>query len=172
MVMGDETSLLVDGELEQPRLDALFRSLDDKGRRDWDCYHLIGDCLRHPDTAVLPRSFADGAFLGRVSSALADEPTVLAPRPRAAKPAFVAWAVAATVAAVSFVGWFALQDYSGNEAPVSVARMADDAGSAQMRRVSNVKDYVAAHQQFAPAMGMQYARPYIRSVASPQDPTQ
>ena len=50
-------------------------------RRDWDCYHLIGDCLRHPDTIRLPRSFADGAFLGRVSDALVQEPTVLAPRP-------------------------------------------------------------------------------------------
>ena len=66
----------------------------------------------------------------------------------------------------AWVGWFALQDYSGNGGATAVARMASDAGNAQIRRVSDVKDYVAAHQQFAPAMGMEYARPYIRSVAS------
>jgi sigma-E factor negative regulatory protein RseA len=173
MVMGEETSLLVDGELEQARLDSVCRALDEpRARQVWDCYHLIGDCLRHADTVRLPRSFADGAFLGRVSDALEEEPTVLAPRPPRAKPAFVAWAVAASVAAVSFVGWFALQDYTGNDGTTTVARVASDAGNAQIRRVSNVKDYVAAHQQFAPAMGMEYTRPYIRSVASSQDPTQ
>ena len=96
------------------------------------------------------------------------EPTVLAPRPPRTKPAFVAWAVAATVAAVSFVGWFALQDYTGNDG--AMVRMASDAGNAQFRRVSNVKDYVAAHQQFAPAMGMEYTRPYIRNASAQDQP--
>jgi sigma-E factor negative regulatory protein RseA len=162
---------MVDGELEQSRLNDVLRELRDaRKREDWDCYHLIGDCLRHPDTARLPASFANGVFMERVSAALAEEPTVLAPQPlRREQPAFTAWAIAATIAAVGFVGWFAVQERSPGERP-SIARMVDDARDAQIQRVSNVSDYVTVHQQYAPTMSIGYARPYIRSVS--QDASQ
>ena len=170
--MGEETSLLMDGELDEGRLDSAYRGLkESQGRADWNCYHLIGDYLRHPDTARLPRVFAEGEFVSRVSAALTEEPTILAPRPQRVKPAFMAWAVAASAAAVGFVGWFALQP-QGDDGASSLARIAADARNAQIRRASNVNDYVTVHRQYAPTMAMERARPFIRSVATPQDAAQ
>lgn len=170
--MGEETSLLMDGELELSRLDPICCALKAaQAKHEWDCYHLIGDCLRNPETARLPRSFANGEFLAQVASSLQDEPTVLAPRSSKVQPAFVAWAVAASVAAMSFVGWFALQEFAPGES-AGAARVAGEVRPVQAQRTSNVADYVAVHRQYAPATGMESLRPYIRNVAIPQDPSQ
>jgi len=169
MVMGEETSLLMDGELDESRLDSVFRELKQgEARQDWNCYHLIGDYLRQPDAARLSSAFANGEFMSRVAAGLADEPTVIAPRPQRINSAFLGWAIAASVAAVGFVGWFGLQEFGSDDQP-SVIRIASDARNAEIKRLSHVNDYVAVHQQYAPAMGMEKLRPYIRSAGSPQD---
>lgn len=66
-------SAFVDGEGDLP--ESLFTT---EGQRDWDTYHWIGDVLRSNDLAR-PMS-AD--FQQRMQSALAAEPTVLAPQRR------------------------------------------------------------------------------------------
>jgi hypothetical protein len=69
------------------------------------------------------------------------------------------------------VGWIALQEFAGNSAP-AVARVATQAGSAQLKRGANFNDYVAVHQQYAPVTAMENLRPFIRNAASAQDPAQ
>ena len=68
----------------------------------WVCYHVIGDALRGDRAALRPGSSQ------RFAARLAAEPTVLAPHAEAPqRAARFAWAAAATVAAVSLVGWVA-----------------------------------------------------------------
>jgi hypothetical protein len=64
-----------------------------------------------------------------------------------------------------------LQEFAGNSAP-AVARVATQAGSAQLKRGANFNDYVAVHQQYAPVTAMENLRPFIRNAASAQDPAQ
>jgi sigma-E factor negative regulatory protein RseA len=82
----DETSSVIDGLLE-----------DNEAKKTWERYHLIGDSLR----GHLPERYENTA--DRVSSAIAAEPTILAPRKKSLvlmKPV-VGFAIAASVAAVA-----------------------------------------------------------------------
>src|SRR6185503_1302514 len=91
----EEISLLIDGELEPVRADAVVTSLcRAEGLATWVCYHVIGVASRGLDSKRFVELFAA-------------EPTVLAPR-RSPAPHAIALALAATVAAVSVVGWVAL----------------------------------------------------------------
>ena len=57
--MGEEISVLVDGELDESRVELAYRRLNSEDvRRRWNCYHVIGDCLRLADTSGLPASAA------------------------------------------------------------------------------------------------------------------
>jgi len=93
----EQMSALLDGELERDQQDRVVSRLIEADSADLDRfgrYRLIGDIMRGESTVM-----AD-SMRSRVSQALADEPTVLAPRPtpaRWAKPA-AGLAVAASVA--------------------------------------------------------------------------
>src|SRR6476660_2085520 len=97
----EEISLLMDGELDVARVETVCVGLRQSHCvSTWVCYHVIGDALRG---SCATRS----GFSERFSKRLESEPTVLAPQRRRTAPAAIALAAAATVAAVSVVGWVA-----------------------------------------------------------------
>src|SRR5688572_10097796 len=104
--MKDRISQLMDGELDDgsaaSTIDALSR--DAESRETWRTYQLISDAMR--GSKLLSAGFSE-----RVAARLASEPTVLAPRasPWQSEPRrWYALSAAASIAAVSLVGWMAL----------------------------------------------------------------
>ena len=159
--MNEELSRLMDGDL----IDADVERVVGECRRPealtvWACYHIIGDVLRGTHGASL-------RVASRVSEALATEPTVLAPRMRSVRPAASwAWAAAATVAAVTVVGWTAYSLIDSTPGGIAKAREAGTVRAAQIRPLTVPPDYLLAHQEYAPANALQSVGPYLRDVAA------
>ena len=165
--MKETLSAWMDSELSGEQAGPLLPQLkrDAELRRNWDCYHLIGDALRGvhgPDLCAGIRARLDA------------EPTVLAPK-RRRKPEKLHWAAlsaAASVAAVIFVGWMAFPGTQQDNlqlaavpvtVPVTVPapevqQVAAPAGEA-------AKDYLLAHQRYSASNAMQGVAPYVRTVA-------
>lgn len=170
--MKSKISAMMDGELESGELNEPLAALgaNAEARDSWRTYHLISDALR--GDAILSANCT-----GRVSRRLAEEPALMGPLPgqvRApARPRwFVPSALAASVAAVAFVGWVALAPRPG-PAP-AVAPVAQTPPPAQVARVaepakvpvtSATQDYLFAHQAFSPRNSLQGMAPYVRSVS-------
>jgi sigma-E factor negative regulatory protein RseA len=162
-VKAEEISLLVDGELEVERIEGVCTRLrDPDSMTTWVCYHMIGDSLRG-STSIMP------GFSTRFATRLAAEPTVLSPPRRGPAPAAVAWAAAATVAAVSVVGWVAMATLPAGDgsipAALATARQAAMVRAADTRPPVN-NEYLLVHQEYSPTTAIQGARPYLRAVAA------
>jgi sigma-E factor negative regulatory protein RseA len=155
----EEISLLMDGELDAQRVEPVCAGLRDAGCiATWVCYHVIGDALRG-SAASTP------GFSARFAERLAAEPTVLAPQRRKVAAPAMALAMAATVAAVSVVGWVALTTMPAPPTAVAAARQAASVRAADARRpVDN--EYLLVHQEYSPTTAIQGARPYLRAVAA------
>jgi sigma-E factor negative regulatory protein RseA len=141
----DRVSALFDGELGDEESRRLVTGVDDATARRWSEYSLIGDALRGD---AIGRS----DFGARLHAALAAEPTVLAPRPLepAANRSYYWVAAAAAVAAIAWsVVSMAPQD-GGNLAVPVAANSAVPAGQAD---AGAVQAYLAAHQDYAYAVG-------------------
>jgi sigma-E factor negative regulatory protein RseA len=162
MVMNEQISRLMDGEIDASEMDVVCSVLkSDAAMATWNCYHAIGDALRS-ETGVT------GNIGYAISRRLAGEPAIVArpPRPHAG-PASWAWAVAATVAAVTVVGWTAYTMVDDTPAGFAKAREAGTMSAAQMRPATVLPpDYLIAHQEFAPANALQGVGPYLRDVAA------
>lgn len=161
--MNENISRLMDGELEQvdfERCCGELKSAD--AMRTWVCYHVIGDSLR--GTAGHSQTFE-----ARFAAMLAAEPTVLAPKPRLqvpAQPATFAWAVAASLFAVTVVGWTAVSMFDAPPTALAKAREAATVRQAQVAPPAAVgADYLLAHQEYSPAYAMQGGN-YLRAVAT------
>ncbi len=152
--MNENISRLMDGELDDVEFERCCNELKaDGAMQAWVSYHVIGDTLRGAHGA-------SPGFAARFSAALAAEPTVLAPRSaaRTGQPATFAWAVAAaaTLAAVTVVGWtaFSMVDVPPNA--VAKAREATTVRAAQVRPPADIPaDYLLAHQEYSPAAVIQ-----------------
>jgi negative regulator of sigma E activity len=154
----EEISLLIDGELEPVRADAVVTSLcRAEGLATWVCYHVIGDAVR----GVASR----GLDSRRFTELFAAEPTVLAPPRRSPAPHAIALALAATVAAVSVVGWVALTTMPTPVAAIASARQAVGVRAADARPVVD-NEYVLVHQEYSPTNAIQGIGPYLRAVAA------
>ncbi|MFT4562505.1 MAG: sigma-E factor negative regulatory protein RseA [Gammaproteobacteria bacterium] len=95
-------SIAMDGELGSSTEAALGRVAKNSDDTDtWARYHLIGDVLRDPLAELAPTNFA-----ANLSTQMAQEPTLLAPkiRLRAWIRPLAGLAVAASVAAIAIVG--------------------------------------------------------------------
>jgi negative regulator of sigma E activity len=135
----EEVSLLMDGELDEARVEHVCRGLrETTAIETWVCYHVIGDSLRGC-TLLAP------GFAGRFAGKLAAEPTVLAPSQRHAAPAAMAWAIAASVAAVGVVGWVALTTMPGPPAAVATVLQATAVRAADARPPAD-NESLLAHQ--------------------------
>ena len=161
--MKDQLSALIDGEFDVASAEHLITSVKSGGElKDcWQHYHLIGDAMRNE--MVLSHDFS-----ARVMSALNAEPVVLATKAAAEiklaqginaqnaskLPLFQSnkfWSVAASVAAVMFVGLMVLQQQlagSDEMSPVEIAQ-------------SMPLEYLEAHHAAAPS-GAAY---YIQNVS-------
>ncbi len=133
-------SALLDGEIDDVEGDRLLGRLsqDPALARRWAEYCLIGDALRG-DALVQP------GLEDRLHTALAAEPTVLAPVRRRSRQYTrpVVWtAAAAAVAAVTWTIWTALPEHP---APAQMAARPE----AVMIQASHVMPYLHAHQDFS-----------------------
>lgn len=181
----EQLSALMDGELDANESDQLIQSLCHNEASDeqacWERYHLIGDALKNNLPGIIKHDLSS-----RVSAALADEPTVLAPRrlrirwKRVAKPLAGA-AIAASVASVSIVGLRLMlpeqaavgtvaSSTSVDSLPLpqdGIARVADTEGNAALKRddrESRLNSYLVNHSEFAMPAGIQALPPYMRVV--------
>ena len=153
--MGEDISRLMDGEVDDEHLDVVCAALKrPEGRAQWACYHVIGDALRG-NPQLTP------GFSERFAARLAAEPTVLAPQPKAARPLSVVWAAAATVAAVTVVGWVAFGTLDPQTTALAKAREAAVVRAAQLNP-TRTADYLLAHQESSPTMQIQGIGPSFR----------
>jgi sigma-E factor negative regulatory protein RseA len=153
--MKDQISALMDDELDVEASDHLFEALKSSQEcyESWATYHLIGDVMRgNPELSQ--------DFHKRVMAKIEAEPTVLAPKRRFEVKRSHVMSVAASVAAVMFVGWMVLQQQA--QSPTQ------DLPTANLADVSpeSMNAYMLAHQELAPEAGMQtsyYVRPVTYS---------
>ena len=164
--MNENISRLMDGEVDAQEFERMSGEMKAPGAIDtWACYHVIGDHLRGTH-GVSTR------FTARFCTVLAAEPTILAParasdamRPRTGQVATLAWAVAATLAAVPVVGWTAFSMVDTPPTAVAKAREAATVRAAQVKPPGDVPaDYLIAHQEYSPSMVAQGAA-FLRAVA-------
>lgn len=140
----ERISALFDGELGGEEAKRMLGRLGDAESRAWAEYSLIGDVLRG-----CPSNRPDlGA---RIRTALAEEPTVLAPMPAKAapEPRQVYWMAAA--AAVTAIAWTVLSLAPQPEAgaPMPVATTGIPVAQAAN---TTVQAYLDAHQDYAYAV--------------------
>ena len=151
----EEISLLMDGELESVRADAVVTSLcRAEGLATWVCYHVIGDAVR--GGRVAPDSIpGDSSSVSR--------PSRRCWRRRAGHPRRmpIALALAATVAAVSVVGWVALTTMPTPVAAIASARQAVGVRAADARPAVD-NEYLLVHQEYSPTNAIQGMGPYLR----------
>ena len=160
MVMGEQISRLMDGDLDGVAADAAMQELKrPEGVETWVCYHVIGDALRR---TIDPMP----GFAVRFAARLGAEPTVLAPVALHGSRLPFAWAVAATVAAVMVVGWVAVSTLDPQPTALARAREAAAVRSAQGGPQVVSQDYVLAHQEYSPSTQIQGLGPYLRSVSA------
>lgn len=100
----EKLSALVDGEVNAPEREQAINALlkNAAARKRWERHHLISDALRRNLPYTVDRQLA-----GRVTAALKDEATILAPRRRETSSFsrnFAGLAVAASVAAIGVLG--------------------------------------------------------------------
>ena len=157
--MKDQLSALIDGEFDIESSEHLITSTKAGGelKNCWAHYHLIGDAMRG-------ETHMSQGFSARVMSALETEPALLLPnlssikipsidaasRASAAQSVYTKstkfWSVAASVAAVMFVGVMVLQQQINQAdalAPVEIAQ-------------SVPTEYLQAHQAAAPSNAAYY----------------
>lgn len=156
-MMESRISALTDGELDHEEANAILLSAREQPelQQKWNMYHLIGDSLRQ--TAPLSPDF-NARFAGQ----LAKEPTVLAPRrllPHL-RP-LIALSAAASVAAVSLVAWVALHFNPESGLSAATNTVVAEASTASVSSEINVNSYLAAHQEYSPAV--QLPRHYQRA---------
>ncbi len=166
--MNENISRLMDGELDAAELERCCAELkSEDALRVWVSYHVIGDHLR----GARGHSPAFGA---RFAPLLAAEPTVLAPaalRSERPQPGTFAWAVAATLAAVTVVGWTAFSMVEVPPTAIAKAREAASVRAAEFTPPPGVStDYLLAHQEYSPATTIQGVGPYLRAVATNPQP--
>lgn len=157
-----QLSALMDGEADlngHPQLDKALQS--DEIMQSWATYHLIGDVLRG-DGAMRPKVTA------QTMQRLQREPVVLAPKRRIDQ--FNQWvshryvtSMAASVAAVAFVGWAVWQVQGGNglaglQANQSGPRLAQQDAHQNSALAAEAFDrYLLAHHEYASGSAMQYS---------------
>jgi len=161
--MGERISRLMDGELEGAEADAAIRELRDPDRMGtWVCYHVIGDALRGIDEPT-------PGFAERFAERLKAEPTVVAPKPRQPHGLPFVWAAAATVAAISVVGWVAVSTLGPQPQVLARAKEAMDVRALKATAPPVLPDYLIAHQEYSPTVQIQGIGPYLRAASAGAD---
>lgn len=166
--MKDQLSALIDGEFEIESSEHIITSVKAGGelKEAWQHYHLIGDAMRG-------NCHMRHDFCAHVMQALDAEPIALgvnrdgAPEPMPIKNKMVktplfknvkVWSIAASVAAVMFVGLMVLQQQFGQSETMSPVEIAQNLPV----------EYLAAHQAVAPSSSAYYIQTASYSPVEPQ----
>lgn len=166
-------SMLMDADLDgrdNPRL--IDRLEEDAELKDvWASYHLIGDVMRSPGGMMVDRDFAS-----KISAIIADEPTVLAPRPRkdkpALKPAIATLGLAAALMAVAVLVGKSFNDHvdvfqvASHNRPAHTQLASKTIGHQQAQAESQFNDYLVMHNETAYMAGSAGMMSYVRLVGS------
>lgn len=164
----EKISALMDSEADgQEAHQAMLRLKDTaEARETWVTYHLIGDVMRGDVLSAFDVS-------QRVATAIAQEPTVMAPqRSSRAGPLTYALSAAASVSAIAVVGWMAFSTGNVINPSVEVARApAAVVVQPEPQLVSSPSDgqmneYLLAHQGVSPSTSLHGVAPYIRTISS------
>ncbi|MCB5184801.1 sigma-E factor negative regulatory protein [Methylobacillus gramineus] len=147
--MKSQISALIDADLALEDAEYLYTTLKSGGESSeaWATYHLIGDAMR--GNPVFKADFTE-----RLMAQLDAEPALLVPAARRKQSIFKSgriWSVAASVAAVAFVGWVVLQQ--------QVQTSVDDGSSPMEIAQSLPADYLLAHQSLASSNSAYYIQP-------------
>jgi len=145
--MKDQISALVDDEISLHDAEYLYTALKAEGesRECWMTYHLIGDAMRGSP-------IFNSDMRSRIMQQLDNAPAVLAPRAsvtstvQVAKKSPVLWSVAASVAAVMFVGMIVLQQQPQTAEELMPMEIAQNFPA----------EYLQAHQSLAPSSSAYY----------------
>ncbi len=184
----EQISALMDGELEnesKTTLQALINN--DEHRQIWAHYHLIGECLRGNLSKYFDPNIAD-----RISTAIKDEPTILAPKHATNffKP-IMGFAIAASVAVVVILGvqqtslnpvTTPTQTIASHQPDLSnhqlVTNVAVKPATQQVKPLpatmpvdarSRLNRYLVNYNDYSANAGMQGMLPYVRIVAYETD---
>jgi sigma-E factor negative regulatory protein RseA len=180
--MKNQLSALIDGELDIESSEHLITSAKSGGelKTTWASYHLIGDAMRGdlwrgdigPDVGSLHHDFTS-----RVMAALEADPTVLMPKvalddaqnagnvtPITLKKSVYKpsgfWSVAASFAAVMFVGVMVLQQQFSKPAPVIIVKAEQPAKVEALAPIEIAQsvptEYLQAHHAAAPTSAAYY----------------
>lgn len=148
--MKDQLSALIDGEFDVASAAHLINSIQSDGEMKscWQQYHLIGDAMRGD-------RYLSADFSARVMDALEAEPVVLTPKVVVAEktnpkkslfPSNQFWSIAASIAAVMFVGVMLLQQQLTSSEEMTPIEMAQ----------AVPLEYLEAHQAAAPSSAAYY----------------
>lgn len=141
--MKEQISALMDNDLALEDAEFLMTALKANGEasKSWATYHLIGDVMR--GNKVLRHDMT-----ASIMQEIAKQPTVLAPKPSLFKNKQVAFSVAASVAAVFFVGLVVLhqQSQEASVAPIEIAQ-------------AMPAEYLRAHQSMSPSNAAYFIQP-------------
>ena len=133
----------MDNDLALEDAEYLMTALKANGdaAKSWATYHLIGDVMR--GNKVLRHDMT-----ASIMQEIAKQPTVLAPKPSLVKNKQVAFSVAASVAAVFFVGLVVLhqQSQEASVAPIEIAQ-------------AMPAEYLRAHQSMSPSNAAYFIQP-------------
>jgi sigma-E factor negative regulatory protein RseA len=139
----EQISALMDNDLALEDAEYLMTALKANGEasKSWATYHLIGDVMR--GNKVLRHDMT-----ASIMQEIAKQPTVLAPKPSLFKNKQVAFSVAASVAAVFFVGLVVLhqQSQEASVAPIEIAQ-------------AMPAEYLRAHQSMSPSNAAYFIQP-------------
>lgn len=161
----EELSLLLDGELRPNESLKLLNRIekDPALRAQWSRYCIMSEIMRSR-TVLLP----DSAFVERISASLAQEPTVLAPRPdkRRVRERMVTGALAASLALLALLVGKSLNDYSPIRGSDLLARAELLGPAVQSRMDPQFRDFLAMHYETAYLSGAQGMLPSVRLVST------
>lgn len=148
--MKEQLSALMDGELDLDANPHLYTALckSDEAEKCWSTYHLIGDVMREEFQLQT-------GLQTKVMQQLESEPVVLAPRRSLRNSMQLSHVipVAASVAAVAFVGWMVWQSQNvGVQSQIPTPSIAQNTLSPE-----SLNNYMLAHHEYAPSNGMQRA---------------
>lgn len=160
----EKLSLLLDDEMEPQESLRLFERIgnDPAVRAQWNRYSRISAAMRSGQVLM-----ADDGFVDRISMALADEPTILAPaalpRKQQTRERLVTAALAASLALVAVLVAKSFNEYS----PVTGSNLLATAGligpsTTQATVAPEFQDYLVAHYETAYLAGAQGMLPSVR----------
>jgi sigma-E factor negative regulatory protein RseA len=165
-------SMLMDADLDGRDNPRLIEKLEEDAelQATWARYNLIGDVMRSTGAPLASPDFA-----AKISAAIADEPTVLAPKTfkntNVVRPRVVSWALAASLAVAAVLVGKSVNEHSdvfqmaSNAAPKAQVA-SKEAELAQNQAESQFNDYLVMHSETSYMAGSAGMLPHVRLVGS------